>query len=98
MTVTMRSLSQKLGDILAAPPKDGLSPIAPFGAVFCITRHRLHSITPLRPTAVLILAGTKVLLRGEESLTLPAGEMFMLPEGFTIGVENIPDPASYNFV
>jgi len=91
-------LVRKLEAALAAPVAAGLTDVPFLGSVCCRLRHRLRAVSLPGPAAVFVLQGKKTLFRGEDSLAVAAGGMFVLPGQMEVGIENEPDPKTGRYL
>lgn len=91
-------IEQKLRACFERPPDIGMTPIFPFGAVFCSVQHKIKSVMLQQAAAILVLQGKKLLTLGAEQMVIPAGRMFMLPAQVEFAVENRPSPETGQYL
>jgi len=94
-----RPLYRKLLTALSRPaPETGLVPMPFLGMISCAAAHRLHAVSLPQSSVVLVLQGTKTVLRGPESVTVDAGRAFLFPSRMETTIENVPDRESGLYV
>ena len=91
-------LVRKLETALASPVAAGLTDVPFLGSVCCVLGHRLWSVSLPGPAAIFVLQGRKTVFRGNDSFSVAAGRMFVLPGQMEVGIENEPDPKAGRYL
>jgi AraC-like DNA-binding protein len=94
---TKRAISA-LRNILGDVPSQGLTSIPNMGLLSAIKAHRLHSVVLPQSAVIIILSGRKHVFLGDETVMLREGDVFLYPAMVDTTIENIPDPASGQYM
>ncbi len=73
-------------------------PVGGLGIFHCRGIQKLREVPILQPFAILVVAGKKRAIIDHREIVVSAGELLLLPAGFTLWMENHPDTQSGIFV
>ena len=73
-------------------------PLGGLGIFHCRKPQKLREIPILQPFSILVVSGEKRAVINGKEISVLAGELLLLPSGFSLWMENIPDPRTGLFL
>ena len=94
-----RILDQIRSEALAhLEPNPAREPLGGLGIFHCRKPQKLREIPILQPFSILVVSGEKRVIINDREISISAGELLLLPSGFSLWMENLPDAYSGLFL